>query len=121
MTTPINLEEIVPSKAKAWVGLFGSLVTFVLPLILQSSDSLPAPWPVIIGAIAAVLTTLGVYKAPYGPAGTTLAVDPAKTAASSDLPAGTPVAVPVEQIGTTHPISEAITPPPDGNYKHPWK
>jgi hypothetical protein len=74
MTEPqFNLEDIAPSKAKAWVGLIGSLLTLIGPAILQGTDALPSPWPLIIGLVFAVLTTLGVYRAPYKPTGTVLA------------------------------------------------
>lgn len=74
MTTPqFNLEDIVPSKAKTWVGLIGSLLTLIGPAILQVTDALPAPWPFIVGLIFAALTTLGIYRAPYKPQGTVLA------------------------------------------------
>ena len=74
MTAPqFNLEDIVPSKAKTWVGLIGSLVTLIGPAILSSTDALPAPWPLIIGLVFAALTALGIYRAPYKPTGTVLA------------------------------------------------
>lgn len=95
MTAPkVDLEQIVPSKAKTWVGLIGTLVTFAGPFVLQSTDALPSPWPALIGVLFAVLTALGIYRAPYKPVGTTLALDPTQ----GDIPASTsgvtPVAVP---------------------------
>ena len=51
-------------NAKAWVGLLGSLLTFLGPWLLQISVGLPPPWPAIISAIFAVLTFFGVYKVP---------------------------------------------------------
>lgn len=73
--TPIDITEIVPSKAKAWVGLVGSLLTFIGPAILTATEALPAPWPLVVGLVFAALTWLGIYKAPYKPVGTTLAPD----------------------------------------------
>lgn len=73
MTTPqFDITEVIPSKAKAWVGLLGSLLTLFGPVILETTDALPAPWPVVIGGVFAVLTFLGIYKAPYKPQGTAL-------------------------------------------------
>lgn len=115
MTTPsVTLEEIVPSKAKTWVGLIGSLLAFAGPFILQSTDALPAPWPAIVGLLFAVLAALGIYKAPYKPKGTTLAVDPASADSPAVTEGNTPVAVPA---------SEALPPVPknDTDYQNPWK
>lgn len=52
---------------KAWVALVGSLLTFVVPTLLAASASWPAPWPAVLGAVVAVLTAFGVYRAPYQP------------------------------------------------------
>jgi len=52
---------------KSWVALIGSLLTFVIPWLVQVSAGLPAPWPALIGAIVALLTAFGVYQAPYKP------------------------------------------------------
>lgn len=73
MTTPqFDITEVIPSKAKAWVGLLGSLLTLFGPVILETTNALPAPWPVVIGGVFAALTFLGIYKAPYKPQGTVL-------------------------------------------------
>ena len=53
---------------KAWVGLLGSFLTFLIPWVVQESDHLPYPWPIVIGAVVALLTAFGVYHAPYQPA-----------------------------------------------------
>jgi hypothetical protein len=90
----VNLEEIVPSKAKTWVGLVGSVVTFVAPLVLSVSDALPSPWSAVIGAVLAVLTALGIYKAPYLPPETV--VVPESVATGVQLP------------------------PSEGEYRNPW-
>jgi len=50
--------------AKAWTALAGSILTLVGPAILQASLGLPAPWPAIVGAIFAILTSFGVYRVP---------------------------------------------------------
>jgi hypothetical protein len=46
------------SKMKTWIGLAGSLLAFIVPLALEVSDSLPSPWPAVIGALVAILTSL---------------------------------------------------------------
>lgn len=71
MTTP-DLSFIIPSKAKAWVGLVGTGLSFVVPLILEVTDGLPSPWPAVIGAVLWILTALGIYRVPYAPKGTVL-------------------------------------------------
>ena len=50
--------------AKAVVALIGSLLTFIVPWVVQVSVSLPAPWPAVVSAIVALLTFFGVYKTP---------------------------------------------------------
>lgn len=109
MTTPTpDITEIVPSKLKPWVGLVGSLLTLGVPYVLSVSDSLPAPWPLVVGLVIAVLGALGIYKAPYKPTGTVLAVDPKAEKVSDSVPANAPVAV--------HPNDA----PPAGGYQNPW-
>lgn len=103
MTTP-DLSSIIPSKAKAWVGLLGSVLSFVVPLVLSVQDYLPAPWPAVIGGALAVLTALGIYRAPYKPEGTVLA--PAPTA--SPEWAGQVEAKPLGNGG-------------NGTYANPWQ
>lgn len=82
MTTP-DLSSLIPSKWKTWVGLVGSLLTFVVPYVLQISVGLPAPWPAAIGLVLALLTAFGIYKAPYKPEGTVLAPDTPAVAAAA--------------------------------------
>lgn len=53
---------------KSWVALVGSLLTFIIPWIVQISAGLPEPWPAIVGGVVALLTAVGVYHAPYQPA-----------------------------------------------------
>lgn len=69
MTTPA---PTTPSKAKTWIALAGSVLTFVVPLVVSAESYLPSPWPAVIGGAIAVLTALGVYKAPYTPADTVI-------------------------------------------------
>jgi hypothetical protein len=107
MTNPVDITEIIPSKMKTWVGLIGSLLTFIGPFILQSTDALPSPWPAVVGALFAVLTALGIYRAPYKPKGTVLAVDPNATE------------VDTLAVGPDAPV--AVEPPHDGTYENPWK
>ena len=104
MTAPVDITNLLPSKAKTWVGLFGSLLTLGVPYVLQFSTDLPAPWPVVIGAVIAVLTALGIYHAPYAPTGTTIAPDTPEVAAAA---AGT--------------APKATPPPESGPYHNPWK
>lgn len=52
---------------KSWTAFFGSLLTLIIPLLLQFSPMFPPPWPAVIGAVIAVLTAVGVYHAPYQP------------------------------------------------------
>ena len=52
---------------KAWVALFGSVLTFVIPWIVEQSVSWPQPYPALVGMIVALLTAVGVYHAPYQP------------------------------------------------------
>lgn len=111
MPASVDLIEIVPSKAKAWVGLIGSLVTFIAPLLLSVSDALPEPWPATIGTVLAVLTALGIYKAPYRPEGTVLAPNTAVVA--DEIATKTPANVTIK--GTTPPQ------PPVSGWQNPWK
>lgn len=118
MTSPkVDLEAIVPSKAKTLVGLVGSLITFLGPFILQSTDALPAPWPAVIGVVFAVLTALGIYRAPYKPSGTTLALDPSQ----GDIPADTPGTVPVAVPGSHVPGEMLWTTGAQDPPRNPWK
>lgn len=52
---------------KSWVALLGSLLTFIVPWIVQYSSLLPPPWPSLIAAAVALATAIGVYHAPYQP------------------------------------------------------
>jgi hypothetical protein len=63
---------VVPSKFKTYVALAGSILSFVVPLIVSVENYLPAPWPAVIGGVIALLTAAGVYKAPYVPPGATV-------------------------------------------------
>lgn len=71
MTAP-DLSGLVPSKAKAVVGLIGSAVSFVVPYILAVEQYLPSPFPAVIGVVLFILSALGVYHAPFAPKGTVL-------------------------------------------------
>jgi hypothetical protein len=108
MTAPsINLEDIVPSKAKTWVALVGTLLTFVGPYILAETDALPAWAGFAVGLFFFIATVLGVYKAPYKPAGTTLAPDTPEVAQAAIAPETVSVGAP--------------SAPPSGGWTHPWK
>lgn len=115
MTNPVDITALLPSKAKTWVGLIGSLLTFIGPLVLSSTDALPAPWPAIIGVVFAVLTALGIYHAPYKPAGTVLA--PEEILAQlppSEVPLATP-------DNPSPPIADVAPPQVPGGYANPWR
>lgn len=87
MTAP----TVTPSKWKTWIALAGSALTFVVPLIVSVEDYLPSPWPSVIGGVIAVLTAVGVYKAPYVPPGAVVVADP-----------------------------QVVPAPPVGGYRNPW-
>ena len=53
---------------KAWVGLVGALLTFIIPTLVSMSTSWPEPWPAVISAVVAILTAVGIYHAPYSAA-----------------------------------------------------
>lgn len=67
---------------KAWAGLIGSFLTFIIPWVVQESEHLPQPWPYVIAAVVAILTAVGIYHAPYSPA----PGSPAKTSAPGTSP-----------------------------------
>ena len=52
---------------KAWTGLIGSLLAFIVPWVVQQSANFPQPWPALVGAVVALATAFGVYSAPYSP------------------------------------------------------
>lgn len=106
MTTP-DLSSLVPSKWKTIVGLVGTGLSFLVPLILEVSSDLPDPWPAVIGVVLWLLTALGIYHAPYKPVGTVLAP-------ASVIPANVPTDI--------DPAADPALPP--GGYtkpQNPWK
>jgi hypothetical protein len=91
MTAPqFDITAIVPRKWKPWIGLVGSLLTFIVP----------EPWPVVIAGVIAGLTWLGIYKAPYVPTGAVL--------------------VPESAVTPETPRTWPTTPPATGPYQSPW-
>lgn len=52
---------------KAYTGLIGSLLTFIVPWIVQVTAGAPDPWPSLVAAAVALATAFGVYRAPYAP------------------------------------------------------
>lgn len=92
-----TITTINPSKSKTWWAAIGGTLTVVVPLILSVATYLPDPWPAAIGAVIALLTALGVYKAPYKPEGTSVV-------SNADL---NEIATPV--------------PPSGGVYQNPWR
>jgi hypothetical protein len=84
-----DLESLVPLRWKTWIALAGSVLSFVVPLVVSVQDYLPAPWPAVIGTGIAVLTALGVYHAPYVKPEARIAPDtPAVAAAAQEPPEG---------------------------------
>lgn len=106
MTTP-TITTIEPSKSKTWVAVVGTVLTALIPYVLQAAEYVPDPWPLVIGGVIAVLTALGVYKAPYKPEGTSVVPN-------SEL---NQVAVPLPPVDK----SEVSLPPAPGDYRNPWK
>lgn len=98
MTASIDITAIVPQKWKTIIGTVGTLLSFVIPYVLSAEQYLPSPWPVVIGVVIWLLTTFGIYKAPYKPEGTVLAVNPDAEKVSSSVPASAPVAQAPNQI-----------------------
>lgn len=106
MTTPaFDIGSIVPLKYKPLVGLIGAALTFIIPTVLQYSTSLPDPWPWVIAAVVALLTWLGIYKAPYVPQGTVLAPDTPAVASAAAQSSVAPV----------------VNPDTGGAYRNPWQ
>jgi len=102
MTAPFDITEIIPTKYKAWVGLVGSLLTLVVPFILEAEQYLPTGVNLAIGGVLALLTALGIYKAPYKPTEDTVLVHKSEVA-TPDLPPATP-----------------SNPLPPHTYRNPW-
>ena len=103
MTGP-DISSVVPLKWKPLVAVVSSILTLVVPYILQFSAHLPSPWPVVIGLVIAGLGALGVYHAPYVPKGH--------------------VVVPAETVNPSQPTLSrgGVLPAPlPGQYKNPWR
>jgi hypothetical protein len=97
MTTP-NLSNLVPLKWKTWVATVSGVLTLLVPYVLEASNYLDSPWPLVVGAVIAVLGALGVYKAPYVAPGQVLAPNtPAVQSAAQKAP------------------------PVEGSYTNPWQ
>jgi hypothetical protein len=105
-STPVNIDTIIPAKWKPIVGLIGSLLTLGVPYIVSVEQYLPSPWPLVIGVVIAILTSLGIYRAPYVPDGAVLA---------PNTPA---VAVAAQAAVTQEAVKQATVP---GAYGNPWK
>lgn len=104
MTTPsFDIGSIVPLKYKPLVGLIGAALTFIVPTVLTYSTQLPQPWPWVIAGVVALLTSVGIYKAPYTPQGTVLAPDTPAVAQAAAQSAPTPVVNPDTGSGYTNP------------------
>ena len=74
---------------KSWTAFIGSLLTLLVPLLLQLSPYFPEPWPAVIGAVIALLTAVGVYHAPYQPVnrnGTVVPLNPPTTPGPTNSP-----------------------------------
>jgi hypothetical protein len=89
MTAPVvDISSLVPLKWKTWIALAGSVLSFVVPLVVSVEDYLPSPWPAVIGGAIAVLTALGVYRAPYVKPEARIAPDTAAVAAATEAAVG---------------------------------
>jgi hypothetical protein len=110
MTQP-TITTLEPSKSKTWIAAIGGALTVVVPIVLSVSTNLPEPWPAVISAVVAVLTAVGVYKAPYRPEGTTTVPTAELTQVATPLPPSVP-----------SDISLRPTPSPGlgGDAKGPW-
>jgi protein-S-isoprenylcysteine O-methyltransferase Ste14 len=84
-----------PSKFKTYVALAGSLLSFVVPLVVSVEQYLPPQWAAVIGGVIALLTAFGVYHAPY-----------TKPAASV--------------VADVTPQAQSLPPNADGTYQNPW-
>lgn len=110
MTNPTpSITTLEPSKSKTWIAAIGGALTVIVPIVLSVSTNLPEPWPAVISAVVAVLTAIGVYRAPYRPEGTTVvptaelkqvAVPLPPSAPASDISLSPP---PTPGLGGTYP------------------
>lgn len=98
MTAP-DLSFLIPSKAKAWVALIGTGLSFVVPYVLSAETFLPKPVTAGIGVALWILSVLGVYKVPNVPADSVVV-------AKADIPA---VVAAAKQA-----------PPAEGEYRNPY-
>lgn len=97
--TVFDITKILPSKAKAWVGLIGSLLTAVVPFLLSVVGTVAPQYSAIVLGVLGFLTFLGVYHAPYAPEGTVL--------------------VPAPKPATPQVWAESV-PPVVGQHTNPW-
>lgn len=115
MTQPNQptITTLEPSKSKTWIAAIGGALTVIVPIMLSVSTNLPEPWPAVISAVVAVLTAVGVYRAPYRPQGTTVVPTAELKQVATPLPP--------TKGGTT--ISDVPRPTPGlggGQYDDPW-
>lgn len=106
MTTPgtPDLSFLIPKKYKTLVGLIGTGLSFLVPLVLQYTDALPSPWPAVIGFVLWVLTVLGIYRAPYVPTGAVIAPN-----------------TPAVATATAQAAAPVVNPATGGAYRNPWQ
>ena len=83
MTTPVT-----PSKLKTYIALAGTILSAAVPLVLSVADYLPPEWAAVLAAVLSILTTLGVYKAPYVPKDAVLVPEDVVTAPRPPTPSG---------------------------------
>lgn len=93
MTQPVTptITTLEPSKSKTWIAAIGGALTVIVPIVLSVSTNLPEPWPAVISAVVAVLTAVGVYRAPYKPEGTTVVPTVELKQVAVPLPTSAPV------------------------------
>ena len=120
MSEPVvDLNTVVPHKWKPIIGLLGSLLAVVIPAVVAAETSLPPVWTVVIGAGVALLTALGIYKAPYQPEGTIIAPATPEVIESAQAAMGIPkTPLPEEETPAPAPPSKRTK---SGEYQNPWK
>jgi hypothetical protein len=62
--TPSPMPGTPQTPTKSIIALIGSVLTFLVPLLLQVNTYLPAQWQAVVGALIALATATGVYVVP---------------------------------------------------------
>lgn len=109
MTTPI-VTTVEPTKAKSWVALVGSLLSFALPLLASVQNLVPEPWPAVIGGVCALGTWIATRLTPNHPANTSLV--------PNDQIISLPNGVGYSPVPD---VPQAPPPPSTTGYRNPWE